>query len=306
LNLNFIKINTAILLFLISTCIYSQDTINFRGFDSLKTSAEDNGRIKTKKKNILLLNEKFGPDPDNIDIRIFRSINNSQTPFKTKVLNVTDRSMLPVSMLVPSSMLVYGRLRRKTYEENTGYLMSISSFTNIAVTFAAKTLVKRQRPFKSLRNVHMNGTPALDVYSFPSGHTSSGFAMATMLALRYPEYPLVYAPVYVWSLIVAYGRPYFGMHYPSDLLAGALIGTGTSVIVHSLRKELFKFKNQVLGEDKEDTGSLNSGAISFFACSFIASAVVDTFITGRVTKERMFISPWMDGKRGGMKIQWKL
>jgi len=305
LDLKFLKAKTAALLLIACTCVYSQDTINFRAFDSLKTSAEDRNRV-TRNNNILLLNENCAPDPDNFDVRLFRRINNSQTPFKTKVLNVTDRSMLPVSLMVPTSMFAYGRLRRKTYEENTGYLMSVSAFTNIAVTFGIKTFVKRERPVNSLKNVYMNGTPALDVYSFPSGHTSSGFAMATMFALRYPKYPLVYAPVFAWSLIVAYGRPYFGMHYPSDLLVGALIGTGSSIAVYSLRKELFRFKNRVLSEDMEDTGSIKSGAATFFVGSFIASALVDSFITGGRVKNRMYISPWMDSKRGGLNFRLKL
>ncbi len=305
MDLKFLKAITITLLLAACTCINSQDTINFRAFDSLKTSSEDRSRIK-KDNNILLLNENCAPDPDNYDTRLFRKINNSQTPFKTKVLNVTDRSMMPVSVLVPTSLFAYGRLRRKTYEENTGYLMSISAFTNLAVTFGIKTIVKRERPINKLQNVYMNGTPALDVYSFPSGHTSSGFAMATMFALRYPKYPLVYAPVFAWSLIVAYGRPYFGMHYPSDLLVGALIGTGSSIAIFSLRKELFNLKNRILSEDREDTGSINAGAATFFVGSFIASALVDSFITGGRVKNRMFISPWMDGKRGGLNVKWKL
>ncbi|HMT12133.1 MAG TPA: hypothetical protein PKA39_10995, partial [Ignavibacteria bacterium] len=99
MDLKFLKANTLALLLLTCTCIYSQDTINFRAFDSLKTSAEDRNRIR-KNNNTLILNENMANDPDNIDVKLFRKINNSQTPFKTKVLNVTDRSMLPVSLLV--------------------------------------------------------------------------------------------------------------------------------------------------------------------------------------------------------------
>ncbi len=316
---------------------YSQDTINFKLYDSLKTKTEDGYRhFSTKPKSnksfpsdsttslnydindtITVKSERkyhyfpgvkiiYEQDPDNFDVRLFRSINNSRSPLKTKILNTTDNSMLPVSILVPPALMVYGRVRQKTYDENTGYLLFTSELTSVALTFGTKLLVNRQRPLNALRNVYSKGSPILDVYSFPSGHTSSSFALATMFTLRYPKYPQVYAPMFIWSLMVAYGRPYFGMHYPSDLLAGAIIGSGSSILIYSLRKELFKFKNQVLGEDKNDDGSINAGVLTFFGAAFAISAVFDNFIFREDPGKRFFISPWMDSKRGGLNVKWKL
>ena len=231
-----INFKTTIILFFLPIVIYSQDTINFKMYDSLKTKTEDSGN------RIINYYTISRPDPDNFDVRLFRKINNSRSPLKTKILNTTDNSMLPVSILVPPALMVYGRVRQKTYDENTGFLLFTSEVTSVALTFGTKILVNRQRPLNALNNVHSKGSPILDVYSFPSGHTSSSFALATMFTLRYPKYPQVYAPMFIWSLMVAYGRPYFGMHYPSDLLAGAIIGSGSSILIYSLRKELFKFK----------------------------------------------------------------
>lgn len=214
--------------------------------------------------------------------------------------------MLPVAIMLPPSLFIYSRVKRNTYDENSAYLLFTSEFTNFAVTFGIKTFFKRARPLNALKNVHSKGMPILDVYSFPSGHTSTTFSMATLFALRYPKYPQVYAPMYLWGLVVAYARPYFGMHYPTDLLAGALIGTGSSVLVYSLRKELFRFKNQVLGEDKTDEGSINSGVLTFFGAAFAVSAIFDNFIFKEDPGKRFFISPWMDNKRGGLNVKWKL
>ncbi len=322
---------------LIGVYSYSQDTINFKQYDSLKTSTEDNHIVIAKRRqldssnyttpdttalrklnldswyrgnqvlNTQLLNSKvLEKDPDNLDCRIFRSINNSRTPLKTKILNTTDNSMLPVAILVPPSLFIYGRVRQKTFDENTAYLAFTSEVTILAITFGTKLLVKRQRPLNALPNVYSKGSPILDVYSFPSGHASTSFSLATMFALRYPKYPQVYAPMYVWALVVAYGRPYFGLHYPSDLLAGAIIGSGSSILIYSLRKELFRFKNQVLGEDKSDDGSINGGVLTFFAGSFAISAIFDNFIFREKPGKRFFISPWMDGKQSGVNVKWKL
>ena len=329
-----------IFLFVISLTLYSQDTINFKLFDSLKTKTEDSHKINKSVSKSEITNPqdstegksiKISPvntskiisienltifrtqdssikynDPDNLDCRIFRSINNSRSPLKTKVLNTFDNSMLPVAVMLSPSLFIYGRVRQKTYDENTAYLAFTSELTNFAVTFGLKTFIKRRRPLQALENVQGKQMPVLDIYSFPSGHASTTFSLATMFALRYPKYPQVYAPMYLWALIVGYGRPYFGMHYPSDVLAGALIGSGSSILIYSLRKELFSIKNNLLNESKNDDGSINGGVLTFFAGAFAISAIFDNFIFKEDPGKRFFISPWMDGKRSGVNVKWKL
>jgi membrane-associated phospholipid phosphatase len=302
----------ALLLAMTSIAAYSQDTINFKAFDSLKTSAEDNHKgitdtiaIEKERKTIWIDVAGTNNDPDNWDVRLFRTINNARSPFKDRFFDTFDRSMLPMSFLLPASLFIYGRAYKKSYEENTAYLLTGAQITNFTVTFGLKFFIDRERPLNALANCYCKDKPVLDVYSFPSGHTSTGFSIATMFALRYPSYPQVYAPMYAWALLVAYGRPYFGMHYPSDLLAGAVIGTGSSILIHSLRKELLSFKNAVLTESKKDEGSINAGVVSFFAGSFIASTIVNNFILKPLPGKRLFISPWMDDKRSGVNINYK-
>lgn len=342
-----------LLILLVWNISYSQDTINFKAFDSLKTSAEDNhieviskrkqldssnykmldtaairklniepSRVFTKRQydsletlwrkaynRHLLENQNsknlIQKDPDNFDVRLFRTINNARSPFKDRFFDTFDRSMLPMSVLLPASLFIYGRAKDKTYDENSAYLLTASQITNVALTFGTKTFFKRERPLKALAHCYCKDKPVIDVYSFPSGHTSVTFSIATMFALRYPDYPQVYAPMYAWALIVAYGRPYFGMHYPSDLLAGSIIGAGSSILVFSLRKELLTFKNSVFSEDKKDEGSINGGVVSFFVGSFIASSIVNNFILKPAPGKRLIISPWMDNKRSGVNINYK-
>ncbi|MCI0449399.1 MAG: phosphatase PAP2 family protein [Chlorobi bacterium] len=285
-------LNITCLIFLVVD-VFSQDTINFKLFDSVK-SVRGNGIIST-----------INPDPDNFDVRLFRTINNSRSPFKDKFFNVFDRSMLPVSLILPASLLIYGRAKEKTYDENSAYLLTAAEFTNMLLTFGTKLVVNRKRPLETLPSVYTKGMPTLDVYSFPSGHASTTFSIATMFTLRYPKYPQVYAPMYAYALIVAYGRPYFGMHYPSDLLAGAIYGAGSSVLIYSLRKELFKLKNNVLNEDKNDDGSIQAGVVTFFASSFIASSIVNTFIFKPSDTKRLFVSPWINNKTRGLRVDWR-
>lgn len=78
----------------------------------------------------------------------------------------------------------------------------------------------RPRPYRALRAVSA-GTGVLDSFSFPSGHTLHAVAF-TLVACSY--YPLLWAPLAVFTALTAASRVVLGLHYPSDVLAGAAIG----------------------------------------------------------------------------------
>ena len=65
--------------------------------------------------------------------------------------------------------------------------------------------------------------------SFPSGHTASAFALATSLCIKYPKWYVI-APSALWACSVGVSRMNEGLHYPSDVLAGAAIGAGCAIV----------------------------------------------------------------------------
>jgi undecaprenyl-diphosphatase len=83
-----------------------------------------------------------------------------------------------------------------------------------------KQLIKRPRPCDALDNVRKRVSPG-DLFSFPSGHTAAAFVIATLLSNFFPGLTI---PAYLWSLAVGFSRLYLGVHYPTDVLAGMLIG----------------------------------------------------------------------------------
>jgi undecaprenyl-diphosphatase len=68
-------------------------------------------------------------------------------------------------------------------------------------------------------------------YSFPSGHATVSFACATVLALAVPRLAV---PLYVLAALVAFSRVYVGVHYPGDVLAGAVLGVLVAIALRTL------------------------------------------------------------------------
>ncbi len=89
----------------------------------------------------------------------------------------------------------------------------------IGVNYLVKLLARRQRPV-------LEGLPPLggapSSLSFPSAHTTSGFACSTVMTQIEPAC----AALFGLALAIGLCRPYLGMHYPSDVLGGALLGVG--------------------------------------------------------------------------------
>lgn len=105
------------------------------------------------------------------------------------------------------------------------------ALTSLATNIPAKLLSKRQRPLldEVPRFRHLARLPTST--SFPSGHSASAFAFATGVAL---EKPVVGVPLLGLASAVAYSRVYVGVHYPSDVLAGAVIGSGIAIATRNL------------------------------------------------------------------------
>ena len=94
----------------------------------------------------------------------------------------------------------------------------------IGVNYGVKLLVRRPRPV-------LEGLPPLggapSSLSFPSAHATSSFAVATAMT-RVDE---LAALAFLLAFALSLGRPYLGMHYPSDVLAGAALGVVLGLIV---------------------------------------------------------------------------
>ena len=94
-----------------------------------------------------------------------------------------------------------------------------------SVYFVLKNGLKRNRPEAALKNFRSIITPS-DQFSFPSGHTSAAFMMATLLSYYFP---LLIIPLYCWAALVGCSRVVLGVHFPTDILVGVILGISTAL-----------------------------------------------------------------------------
>lgn len=172
----------------------------------------------------------------NWDINLLKNIN-SQSP-NSAVWKAATSSAYPVSIGIPVGMWVVSKFSHDKKTEFKSYEIAGSVIVAAAVTEGLKVAINRERPYIKY---------PLDIYpydnsekgkSFPSAHTSLAFATATSLSLVCKKWYVV-VPAYAWAAGVGYSRLYQGEHYPSDVLAGAVVGVGSAWLSHWLNKKYF-------------------------------------------------------------------
>jgi undecaprenyl-diphosphatase len=111
-------------------------------------------------------------------------------------------------------------------------LVTAGVFLADALTLAVKLLTQRSRPYVRNPEPEPLVDAALDL-SFPSGHAATAFAGATLVASRVPRFAL---PLFALAAGVAWSRVYVGVHYPLDVLVGAVLGTAVGAALVYLER----------------------------------------------------------------------
>jgi undecaprenyl-diphosphatase len=125
-------------------------------------------------------------------------------------------------LVVAGILFVYPRRRASAWR-----IVLVIGVSFLIVDAVLKELIWRARPFEIAPSVHVLVTRPV-TSSFPSGHAASAFAGAVAASRALPEARWLW-----WALAVAiaYSRLYVGVHFPSDVLAGAVIGTACAWFV---------------------------------------------------------------------------
>jgi undecaprenyl-diphosphatase len=122
-----------------------------------------------------------------------------------------------------------GDVRVRIYGETALYpalRMAAVGLIGLGLYKYLKSRLVRERPYISLAGI-VPGTRALDRYSFPSGHTLHAGSFTTLADSSFPELAWLLVP---FAALIAASRVVLGLHYPSDVAAGALIGATLAVL----------------------------------------------------------------------------
>jgi undecaprenyl-diphosphatase len=104
--------------------------------------------------------------------------------------------------------------------------MAIVGVVGVLLYKYLKSRLVRERPYISLAGI-VPGTPALDRYSFPSGHTLHAVSFTILAIESFPQLAWLLVP---FASLVAASRVVLGLHYPTDVAAGALIGSALAAL----------------------------------------------------------------------------
>lgn len=176
----------------------------------------------------------------NLDVRILDRINTPPNTVADKNWNHFTDTDLPVTIATPVSLFIIGAATHDHDLKVKSYETGIAILSAELITTAIKMSVQRERPFTDNPDIIYKKARGKG-FSFPSGHTSTAFATATSLSIAFPEWYVI-VPSYTYACAIAYSRMYLGVHYPSDILGGMIIGIGTSFLSFQLDKWINKNK----------------------------------------------------------------
>ncbi|MCH4040554.1 MAG: phosphatase PAP2 family protein [Eubacteriales bacterium] len=113
----------------------------------------------------------------------------------------------------------------------------------VLINLVIKPIVARPRPYDACSLLIPLVTRLKD-YSFPSGHTGCAFSAAIVMAKMLPK--KIGVPAVIIACLLGFSRMYVGVHYPTDVLAGALIGIGSAIVGMLITQKITERKAQAV------------------------------------------------------------
>lgn len=160
-------------------------------------------------------------DAERLDVAVYVAIAKTPTPTLDRAMSLLSRAAdhSKISLASAGAFALSGRSGRNAA---LGGLTSLG-VTSAVVNLAVKRLWRRRRPDRAAHAVPTERhIPMPSSRSFPSGHSASAFAFAAGVS---ESLPAAGVPLRAIATLVAYSRVHTGVHYPADVVAGALMGT---------------------------------------------------------------------------------
>jgi undecaprenyl-diphosphatase len=169
-----------------------------------------------------------------LDIDILRAIfDNRISVLDPMFIFITD-SAAAIAFGVPGILLIISYFRENMVLRQDAFRMLIPVALSAIVANILKYTIDLPRPYEIytfIEKLSVGGSP-----SFPSGHTADAFAFAIAAGLVYPKWYII-IPGLIWASLVGYSRMCLGVHFPTDVLAGAIIGAVCASVYYWIKNK---------------------------------------------------------------------
>ncbi len=172
----------------------------------------------------------------NAEQHFLERLTEHRTPGMTHFLQGVSNTTTYVSLAVPVGLFITSAINHDNLMQQKSFYVLENIAVGSGIAIVLKYIVNRPRPYTQdtlIIPASSEGSP-----SFPSGHTSIAFAAATALSIAYPKWYVI-VPAYLWASTVGFSRLYLGVHYPTDVLAGAIVGAGSALLCLEVNKWIF-------------------------------------------------------------------
>jgi len=174
------------------------------------------------------VSQSLAEESDSLDQAMYDAVANTPTPtLDVPITWIANASNYSTFSIVIAGILATSRGPRGRHAAVRG-LVAVGA-TSLVADLIVKPLFARRRPTRRKeaagRGARMPGSS-----SFPSGHTASAFAFAAAVS---PDFPQLALPLYALATVVGYSRVHTGVHFPSDVMGGAVVGMAVGTVVRA-------------------------------------------------------------------------
>lgn len=162
-----------------------------------------------------------------LDIQLLRGLYENRNPlFDSTFIVITD-SAAALAFGIPAIFLIHGLIIKNKLQWRNALTVIIAVAIAAIVANIIKFSLDTPRPYEIypfIEKLSSGGSP-----SFPSGHTTDAFAFAVAAGLVYSKWYIL-LPGLIWATLVGISRMWLGVHYPSDVIAGAILGSACPIL----------------------------------------------------------------------------
>lgn len=180
-----------------------------------------------------------------VNVDLFNFINHSlQNPIFDAILPyITHFGGFVWLLIILIVVIIYAKFKNKENLKKVAILALCALLFADLIAYIIKVVVQEPRPFMTLDDVRLL-VYEKGMFSFPSGHATSTLAVVTIFVLKIRDlvekhFNAARILLILFAVIIMFSRIYCGVHYPFDVLAGAIIGISGALVVK-------KFENKII------------------------------------------------------------